>query len=59
MKVHVVVSVYKGCIQDVDVFKEKKQADGIAEVARKDLGIIAGHEAESENDVQVYERVVI
>jgi hypothetical protein len=59
MKVHVVVTVYSGCIQDVDVFVSKEYAETIAQAAKKDLGIIAGHEAESNHDVQVFERVVI
>jgi len=55
VKVYVVVSVYAGCIDEVEAFADEAAADAFLAKQQKKLGIEPGNEAESENDAKVFE----
>lgn len=55
MKVYVVVSVYAGCIDEVQAFADEAAADAFLAKQKQELDIEPGNEAESENDAKVFE----
>lgn len=55
MKVYVVVSVYAGCIDEVEAFADEAAADAFLAKQKQELDIEPGMEAESENDAKVFE----
>ena len=55
MTVYVIIGVWSGCIEHVTAWSDKDKAKQEAERMRKDYGIIAGQEAESDHAVDWYE----
>jgi hypothetical protein len=58
-KVHLVISVFQGCVDWAQVFSDKTMAEQAHQKAKADLGIEEGHEAESENVVELFTDVPI
>lgn len=55
MKVYVVVGIYRGCIDHVQAWAAREEANKDHEELKVRYGIQAGHEEESENATGVYE----
>lgn len=59
MKCHVVVSIYQGCAEGVQVFTDKTDAEIAFIKTKAELGIEKGGESESENTAEVFYDVPI
>lgn len=55
MKIYIIVGVFKGAVSSVQGFLDAGQAEVELVKLRKELGIVPGHEEESENDAQLHE----
>lgn len=55
MKVYVVVGIYHGCIDHVQAWAEREEAERDHKELRTRYGIEAGHEEESENATGLFE----
>uniref|UniRef100_A0A6M3M5D6 Uncharacterized protein n=1 Tax=viral metagenome TaxID=1070528 RepID=A0A6M3M5D6_9ZZZZ len=55
MKVYVVVTVFSGCVNEVNGFVDPGAADACVETKQQELGIMPGFEEQSEHDVQLHE----
>ena len=55
MRVYVVVGTYRGCIDHVQTWADREEANKDHEELKIRYGIKAGHEEESENATGVYE----
>lgn len=54
MRVHIVVGVFQGCIEDVEVFLKEEHALEYKEAIDEDYG-----ENTDENDIGIYSRSII
>ena len=57
--IHVVVGVYGGCADSVQLFTDKVEAEKAETKLKKELGIQEGHEEESDNRVVVFFNVPV
>ena len=55
MIIHVVVGVFQGVVSDVKGFMLPTEAEEYEDNRKRELGIVPGHEEESENNVQTHE----
>lgn len=55
MKIYVVITVFAGCLNDVQGFTDEGKADLYLASKKQELGINEGYEEESEHDVQLRE----
>lgn len=55
MEIYVVVAVFQGVVSEVKGFMLPPEAEEYEETKKRELGIVTGHEEESENDVQTHE----
>jgi len=55
VKVYVVVTVFSGCVNEVNGFVDPGAADACVETKQQELGIMPGFEEQSEHDVQLHE----
>ena len=54
MFVHVVASVYQGCLNEVKVFVDEDKAKQYIDEIKTELGIQDGMEGESENAAELF-----
>lgn len=59
MSVHVVVSVFQGCPEGVQVYSDKEAAEAGLAKAKAELEIEEGHEGESENAAELFYNVPV
>ena len=59
MLVHIVVAVFQGCPESVQVYTDKEAAEQALTKVRTELGIEVGAEAESENAAELFYNVPV
>jgi hypothetical protein len=57
--IHVVVGVFQGCADSVQLFTDKVKTEEAKAKPKKELGIQEGHEEESNNKVVVFFNVPV
>ncbi len=59
MQIHAVVTVFQGVPEGVKAFLDRGEAEIALGIARKEMGIEAGAEAESPNHVELFYNIPV